>query len=429
MIRAIEKHIRDRASDWGLEITHSSVLRPLIRSNPEHNGIVLLHGARDTELLSFWFTAGRPDPIVIAKAVTSAIGGQALLESITLQERANQALGYPLFPRVYEMARVAGRHVIFMECVNGPNYEILTARAVSGSERSPGAVNRVAKRYFEEIGVAIKGLRAIKLTEEEVDWAPVAARSVQEFCSHLGADIASVVKDKQVDRMLELIGSKRFSVQMVLTEGHAANYLPGLRAVDQFQPDMRSVCQDIPDFISAIGIAIGFFRASPIATAFSNYHWIDALGACVKGEPQMEIVGRPVRDLLRDLGLDPARPDIMWAFIMGFFFMRDARELEYHANNLFVIEKLRSEFRDSAERLMNISARLLSDVDTPSASSAIRIPSLNTTQLTGEYANRNDSSFLCASDFPVKSGDSGTKLHSGAIMRLRKGLGRLISQR
>lgn len=389
MLDQIERHFRERAGAWRLDVLPSARLRALLRANPEHDGIVHDIAAGHVGTVLFWFRDGDHSPFLVSKIVGEALSDKAIAECVRLQESANQLLRHHVFPRIHDVARLHNERIVFMEAVNGPNYEIQLARAICGPERSATALQRVVTRLFHELGSTLRGLQSLKLSDKEVRWGTLAAgyaRHFLELCPGAGR----VVSDARIAAMAELIDTLPLHTHFVLTEDHVANYLPGPSAVDQLVPEIHDLCSRWPGPVSGLRILVAFFRASPIREAFVDDLWLDALASCIVEGERVEIVGAPVRRLLDDIGLGSSPPRLIWAFVMGVFFMRASQELEFHAENV-IAAKLRDEFLEYAESAIRISDALETAVG--GAGRHLAFPRLHRQHLDGEFNNRDHPNF------------------------------------
>jgi hypothetical protein len=390
MIERIERHIREHSASWGVELPDSTRVRALLRANPEQDGIVRDISAGQVGTLIFWFRLGDRSPFLVSKIVSPSFTAYDIAECMNLQESANRRLGYSLFPRVYAVAEIGGARNIFMEAVSGPNYEIQLARAACGPERSVKSFQRVITQQFQELGTALRDLQTIAFAGTRVKWGAQAAahaRCFLELCPEAGA----IVSDARIAAMAESIDTVDLPTHFVLTEDHLANYLPGPRAVDQLVPDIRGVCGRWPGPVSGLRILVAYFRASPVREAYADYSWLDALASCLFEDNRVEIAGGPVRRFVDNIGLGSASPRLVWAFVMGVFFMRACQELEFHAKNV-IVKHLRSEFLEFTRDATRIGDALRSF-----AGGKIRglvMPRLHRDHLDGEFRGRDHMNFF-----------------------------------
>lgn len=387
MLDAIERHIREHAAQWGLALADSARLDALVRANPEHDGVVRDVGAGNTGTVIFWFRRGEAAPLLVAKIAGGSLSASAVRECDDWHRRANAAIGYELFPRVYDVVQRPEGPLIFMEAVDGPNYEVELARAVSGPERSSAAVRRIVARQLEELGKALRDLRQMRTGEGAQAWGEKAAAHAEDFFS-LCPGTREVFGQARLARMRDLMDTVRLESHLVLTEDHVANYLPGPRAVDQLVSDLPGLCRAWPGPVDGLRLLISFYRASALPEAFRAFNWVDALAACALG-PDEEVLGKATRGFLADIGLGDSRPEVLWAFVTGVFFLRGAQELRFHADNAEVAERLRGEFLDYCRRIAAVADTLASG-----ASALPAAPSLDLFRLDADFSDRDAPGFM-----------------------------------
>jgi len=388
MIDRVQQHIREHAASWGVELPASARLRMLLRANPENDGIVREIAAGQVGTLAFWFRPHDTKPCLVSKFVGASLTAEAIAECTNLQESANEKLGYRLFPRIYSIAEVGSHRVVFMEAVDGPNYEIQLARAVHGPERSTRALERVVAQLFQELGTALRGLQAVTLSGAPVKWGAQATDYARRFLK-LCPEAGGIVSEASIAATADLIDAVALREHFVLTEDHITNYLPGPRAVDQLVPDIRGLCARWPGPVDGLRMLVAFFRASPIRQAFADYDWLDALASCLAGEGRIDLVGTPVRRFLDDIGLKSATAQTIWAFVTGVFFMRAIQELEFHADNA-IAGRLRNEFAGYARDVIRIGDELRIS---PDGSRRLAVSRLDKDQLDGEFRDRDHADF------------------------------------
>jgi len=384
MLEQIERYLRAHAASWRIGLQPGSRLRAVLRANPDRDRAVHEFDAGQLGTVFFLFRDDEPRPIVVSKIVGAALTADAIEECRRLQESVNRTLGYPLFPTVHAVAQLNGARVVFMEAMDGPNYDIALARAVTGPERSVTALERTVSRYLRELGTACRGLRAIRLDEGEVRWGATAAEHARHFLSLYPA-AASVLQERHIARMSQLIDSVALGIHPVLAEDFISNYLPGPSAVDQLVPDIRGLCAQWPGPVSGLRILLAFFRASPIHHAYDGYAWLDALAACIASADRVEIVGPAVQRYLDDIGLGNAPAAVTWSFVMGAAFLRARYETQYFAGST-ESARLDREWPAFAADLVR-----LQDILDRGASHARPVPpQLRRDELDGEFRSRNE---------------------------------------
>jgi hypothetical protein len=359
-----------------------------VRANPEHDGIVREFGTGQIGTVLFWFRQDDAAPFLVAKVLGASLSVEAVRQCAALHDRANALIGYALFPRLYDVADHGGRTVVFMEPLDGPNFDIELARAVAGPERSSHAVRRVVSRQLADLGRALRDLRQVRLSETTVTWGAQAQAYAEDFFSLCPA-ARGLFGNGRLERMRALIESMPLDVHLVLTEDHLANYLPGPRAVDQLVEGLPELCRRWPGPVDGLRILMAVFRASALREAFRSYRWIDALAACVLDGEKDDVIGKPVRGFLADIGLGSARADLVWAFMLGVFFLRGWQELSFHAGNAPLAQKLRGDYLGYARRMAAL-------FDATSARGRLRleVPALDTTALDSDFADREAPLFM-----------------------------------
>lgn len=385
MLEPMERAIREQAASWRLELPRER-LRAVLRSNPENDGIVREFAAGQIGTIVFWFRPGERKPFLVAKILGAALTEAAVMECRELQRSANRSLGYDLFPAIHGVMQIAGARVVFMEPVEGPNYEVQLARAVAGPERSYDALCRVVAQQLQELGGAVRGLQAAGASGEEVRWGSAAAAAARRFLDLCPAAAASV-SGERIARMAGLIDTMPLRTHFVLSEDHMANYLPGPRAVDQLVPDVRALCTQWPGPVSGLRLLLGFFRASPVRAAYKAFPWLDALAACAAHGERVEVLGPPVRRYLEDIGLGGASREVLWAFVSAVFFMRASQEIEFHSRNAKAAA-VREEYLGLAADLERLAGLLSRDA------AQVPIPRVDRDQLDGEFRGRDDPEFF-----------------------------------
>jgi hypothetical protein len=389
MLDVLEAHIRSNASRWGLDVPTGAHLSALVRANPEHDGVVQEFGAGQVGTVLFWFRSNDRVPFLVSKIVGASLSVQAIRDCDAIHQRANAVLGYSLFPALYDVSEHQGAAVVFMEALEGPNYDVELARAATGPERSSAALRRVVARQLGELGKALRDLRQVRLSDGVATWGEPALRHAEDFfglCPAAREAFGAV----RLERMRALIDSEPLETHLVLTEDHVANYLPGPRAVDQLVADLPALCRSWPGPVDGLRLLISLFRASPLHEAFSDYHWVDALAACTLGEEEHPVLGPPVKQFLADLGLGSARTELLWALLTGVFFLRGWQELRFHSRNPLLADRLRAEYLGFARRMAGVFDATAKD----RPAIRLRVPRLDVAALDGEFADREAPSFM-----------------------------------
>lgn len=339
MIPQIARHIRKNIDHWPVPVHDPANWRPLIRSNREDNGLV---DRKWIGQVILWFAEKYDSPFLVTKILDPALEARAIESCKVLQERANESMTFPVFPRIFDLKEISGRLVLFHEAVDLPNYELELARTIYGPERSLHATERVMRRHFKEVATLLSILRETLPTNEPRHWGVWAYNLGYEFKKHCGFDTC-VLNEKILDNIALSLDSLLMRSCFGLVDHHAANFFAGPRVVDQFHPSINEFMAQDPELIHALKFTIAYFRAGPLGGIFKD--WLYAIAVGLMDEGGRTIVGSSVRDLLRRVGLPLNRPDFIWAMFMAAFFARAANELEFHRNNPFVIERLKKEFR------------------------------------------------------------------------------------
>ena len=348
MIPIIERYIYEHISNWPVKIQQPVCLRPLLRSNKEADGIVKSEWIGK---VIFWFAGDEGCPCLVTKIMDKSVTLESIKRCITIQERINEKIGYAVFPRIFDIAEISGNIVLFQEAVKGPNYEIELSRALYGPGRSLARVERVIRRQFKEMGGLFRHLQDMQTSDEPRRWGKWAYKVGQDFRNTCGFD-ASFLTDAHLDEMRKAIDSVPIYQHLVLVEDHIANYLPGPRAVDQIHPNIDELISQRPGIIDVFRVIIAYFRAGPIVGLFND--WLYAIATAITDKDGRTIIGPPMRDILRQVGLDPDRARVLWAFVMVTFFIRAKSELDFHGENPFVIDELKAHFQKQTKRLVEI---------------------------------------------------------------------------
>ena len=353
MIPLVERYIRDHIDRWPIQPRSHGNLTALIRSNKEDNGIVNRFWIGK---VVFWFAGEDRSPCLVSKILDSSVTLEPVEKSRAFQEKVNEKVGHAVFPRIFDIVKLGGNLVIFMEPVKGPNYEVELSRALHGPERSLSNTISVFRRQFREIGELFKHVHSLRISGEPRRWGDWAFRLGQDFRKTCGFD-ASSLTDAHLEKMRKAIDSVVVPQNLMLVEDHLANYLPGPRAVDQIHPNIEELVSGRPGFIDTFLFIIAYFRAGPIRTMFGS-DWLYVIAAAIMDRQGKTIIGPPVRDLLRDTGLNPDESEVIWAFVMATFLIRVKNEIEFHRENPFFIDSLREDFAQSTKRLVEIQESL-----------------------------------------------------------------------
>ena len=339
MIHQIECHIRENINHWAVPLGGKANWRPLIRSNREDNGIV---DRKWIGQVILWFAEEHDGPCLATKILDRALEAGAVESCQLLQERANESMNFRVFPRIFDVKEILGRLVLFHEAVDLPNYELELARTIYGPEQSLPAAHRVMIRHFDEVATLLAALREKLNLNEPRHWGGWAYNLGYEFKKSCGFD-TTVLDEKIIDNIALSLDSLMMRSCFGLVDHHAANFFAGPRVVDQLHPNINEFMAQDPELIHALKFMIAYFRAGPLGGIFKD--WLYAIAVGLMDEKGRTILGTPVRNLLKRVGLPLNQPDFIWAMFMAAFFARAANELEFHRNNPFVIERLKKEFR------------------------------------------------------------------------------------
>jgi hypothetical protein len=348
VIPAVERHINQHIAVWPVEVSRPLRLKAVLRSNKEANGIV--KGFWIGKVV-FWFGPDAASPLLVTKVFDESVSLDCVKRCTSLQNRANRKIGHAVFPEVFDVAQLSGRCVVFMEALKGPNCEVELSRAIHGPEHSLAQTARVVERQLREIGGLFSELQDIHTSQAPRRWGDWGREAAEQFRRTCHFDDGCLTRAR-VDEMSAALDEFPTHEHMPLVEDHIANYFPGPRAVDQVHPNIEELMRGRPGIVDIFRFLIAYFRAGPIVGVFSD--WLYALAAAVADREGRTIVGPPVRKLLRRIGLNPERADVVWAFVMAAFFVRAKTELEFHCDNPFVISDLRDEWREAIRELVGI---------------------------------------------------------------------------
>jgi hypothetical protein len=348
MVSQIERYIRKNIIHWPVSVQGDAHWRPLIRSNKEDNGIV---DRRWIGQVILWFAEKHSGPCLATKILDRSLEPSAVRDCKVLQERANESIGFPVFPRIFDVVEIAGRLVLFQEAIGGPNYEIELTRTLYGPERSLAAAERVMRRQFHEVANLLAALREALPVNQPRQWGLWAYNLGRNFKANCGFE-TSVLDENALNKMAMCLDSLPMRSCFGLVDHHTANFFAGPRLVDQIHSSINEFMAQDPELIHAFKFMIAYFRAGPLGGIFKD--WLYAMAVASMDERGQTIIGTPVRDLLQKVGLRLDQPNFLWAMLMAAFFTRAVNELEFHGNNPFIIERLRKEFRRYTVTLVKI---------------------------------------------------------------------------
>ena len=130
MISIIQRYIYEHIDDWPVEVRQSRHLLPLLRSNINYNFV------ENYPLITrviFWFGEGDNYPSLVSKIMDKSIKLESIKRCITFQEGLNKKMGYPLYPRIFDIAEISGNIILFEEVVKKSTYETELKDASSGN--------------------------------------------------------------------------------------------------------------------------------------------------------------------------------------------------------------------------------------------------------------------------------------------------------
>ncbi|MBW2021020.1 MAG: hypothetical protein JRI58_14005 [Deltaproteobacteria bacterium] len=349
MIPVIQRYIYEHVNNWPVKIQRPIRLIPLLRSNKEDNGIVEGFGIGK---VVFWYAGDNRWPCLVTKIMDKSVRLEQVERCKMIQDKINEKIGYAVLPRILDVVEISEKIVLFHEAAKGPNYEIELCRALHGPERSFARLKRVIQRQFKEMSSLFRHLQDMRVSDKPRRWGDWAYTIGQDFRETCGFD-ASCLTDQHLDEIRKKIDSVPIYQHLIVVADNTADCIPGPRVVDQITPNIDELLTQWPGIITSVfRFIVGYFRSGPISEIFND--WLYAIAAAITDRDGRTIIGLPIRDMLKQVGLDPDRPEVVWAFIMVTFFTRVKGEVAFHRENLFVIDTLKSVFRQHTERLMEI---------------------------------------------------------------------------
>lgn len=347
MIPAIQHYIHEHIDSWPVEVQQPLRLLPLLRSNMNYNFI------ENYPLITrvvFWFEEDNY-PSLVTKIMDKSLGLESIKRCIAFQEGLNAKIGYPVFPRIFEIAEISESIVLFEEAVHGATYETELKGAIRGSERSLARLERVIQRQFKEMGGLFKQLQDIPTSDEPQQWGDWVYKLGQDFRDTSGFG-ANPLSDAHLDRMRQAIDSVSLPQTPVIADLVCPNIFSGPRLIDNINPDIDELNTRLPGIINVFRFIVTYFYSPPVNDVFED--WLYAIAVAITDREGQTIIGPPLRDILRQVGLDPNQPHVIWAFVMAatLFEMKD--KLEFYGESPFVIGAMRDEYRRWTNRLVGI---------------------------------------------------------------------------
>ena len=353
MIPAIQHYIQEHIDSWLVEVGQPPHLRPLLRSNANYNYVE--NYSRITRVV-LWFSEDSKYPVIVSKIMDESMGLESIKRCITIQEGLNEKVGYPLFPRIYDIAQISGSTVLFEEAVRCATYETEIKGAIGGPERSLARLERVMRRQFEEMGGLFKKLQDMPSSDKPRQWGDWAYQLGQDFRKTCGFD-ASCLTDARLDNMRAAIDTYPLYQYPVLGDLASQNTFYGPRLIDNINPDIDELNAQLPGVINALWFIILYF--SDLMGVFED--WLYAIAVAITDREGQTIIGPPVRDILRQVGLDPDQPDIIWAFVMAATLLEMKDKLEFYGDSPFVTGVMKNEFQQRVSRMIEIQESIKRD--------------------------------------------------------------------
>jgi len=348
MISIIQRYIYEHIDDWPVEVRQSRHLLPLLRSNINYNFV------ENYPLITrviFWFGEGDNYPSLVSKIMDKSIKLESIKRCITFQEGLNKKMGYPLYPRIFDIAEISGNIILFEEVVKKSTYETELKRAICGPERSLAHLERVIRRQFNEMGGLFRQLQDMPTSDKPRQWGEWAYKLGQDFRDTSGFG-TNFLSDAHLERMRRAINSVPLPQTPVIADLVCPNIFPGPRLIDNIIPDIDELNAQLPGVINVFRFMVTYFYSPPISEIFKD--WLYALIVAITDKEGQTIIGPPVRGILSQVGLEPDRSEVIWAFVMAatFFEMKD--KLEFYRESPFMIGGKKGEFRQWTNRLVEI---------------------------------------------------------------------------
>ena len=348
MISQLIKYIRDHAISWPVKLNVDGQITPLFRFNKEANGIV---ESEQIGVIIFWFSEGKRNPCLVTKVADNSLSVEYIKACAKRQQEINKKVGVPIFQTIYDVAEVCDHSVIFQEAINIPTYEMELKRAICGPSGNLSTLRWVIKRHFKEISFLFNHLKKFDVSKKFLQWGNWAYQLGKDFRNNYDLKL-DFVTDDGLDRMRKEINSMALQKNYVLTDHYCANYFAGPRVVDQIDKTLPKRMSNEPGIIDVFRFIIAYFRTSPLNAVYKD--WLDAIAFSIIDKDRLIMTGLPLRDLLRDIGLNLNEPRKIWALVMVSFFLRVMDELTFHKQNIFIISRLKNEFEQSTKRLVEI---------------------------------------------------------------------------
>lgn len=348
MIPAIQRYIQEHIDNWPVEIQQPSCLRPLLRSNINYNFV------ENYPLITrvvFWFAEEGNYPSLVSKIMDESIKLESIKRCITFQEGLNAKIGYAVFPRIFDIAEISGNVVLFEEAVKSATYETELKRAICGPERSLARLEQVIQRQFKEMGGLFRQLQDMPTSDKPQQWGDWAYKLGQDFRTTCGFD-ASSLTDARLDKMRRAIDSVPLPQTPVVADLVCPNIFVGPRLIDNIDPKIEELNAQLPGVINVFRFIVPYFYGPPVRDVFGD--WLYAIAVAITDREGRTIIGPPVRDIIRQVGLDPEQPEVIWAFIMAASLFQMKDWLELYRESPFMLGGKKDEFRQWTNRLVKI---------------------------------------------------------------------------
>lgn len=348
MIPIIERYIHEHIDNWPVKIQQPLCLRPLLLSNVNYNFV------ENYPLITrviLWFGEEDNYPSIVTKIMDRSLKLESIKRCITFQDRINEKMGYNVFPKIFDIAEISGNIVLFEEGVKSSTYETELKYAICGPERSLARLERVIQRQFKEMGGLFRHLQDMQTLDKPQQWGDLAYKLGQDFKKTCGFD-ANFLTDSSLDMTRRAIDSVPMYQSPVLADLVCPNIFPGPKLIDNINPNIDELNAQLPNIINVFRFIVPYFYSPPVRDVFKD--WPYALAVAITDKEGQTIIGPPVRDILRRVGLDPDQPDVIWAFVMfaTLFEMRD--KLDFYGKSPFMIDGKKDEFRQWTKRLVEI---------------------------------------------------------------------------
>jgi hypothetical protein len=300
-----------------------------------------------------WFGEEDTFPILITKVLDQQIKFKDIRHSISIQEKIDKEMGHAVFPAIFDTVQMDGHIVLFQEGIKGLTFERELLDAIYGPEPSLTNLEQIIQRQFDEMGKLFRHLRNIRILGTPQKWGEWAYKVGQDFRDTCGFDV-DFLTDMHLIKIREAINSVPLYEHVVPQELHPANIFPGPKLIDQIQLcASENITQPSrPAVIQLLSFIIKYFLSGPIRRVFKD--WVDALACALMDRSNRTIICHPVRGLLKDLGLNPKKADVTWAFIVVTSLLEMKHSLKGYRDSGDMLRKLKVEFYQWTANLVKI---------------------------------------------------------------------------